>query len=92
MTNVTSYPQKRGLLQKILSRPDLEVTTHFVGWIIERTRELKPLFYNSQSAGTDPGTDPDSCVCGFYFLSTFRSVEAASAVVIIVFVVAETIF
>src|SRR5262249_41531644 len=38
MTNVTSYPQKPGLLQKILSSSDPEVTTHFIGWIIERTR------------------------------------------------------
>ena len=53
-------------------------------------RERRPLFL--QFPICREGTDPDSCVCGSHFLGTLGSVEAASAVLIIFFVVAKAIF
>jgi len=53
-------------------------------------RERRPLFLQFPICRV--GTDPDSCVCGSHFLGTLGSVEAASAALIIFFVVAKAIF
>jgi hypothetical protein len=73
MTNITNYPLKPGLLQKILSSPDPEVTTRFVGWIIERDRVYRNRVFDRLAPWTD-----DPIIAKNRFCNAWRCADTVS--------------